>query len=571
MRGRPAVLAALLLGLLTACSTVPTGSAPMQITEAPARPVGEVGIEPMGPVAGASPEEIVRGFVDAAASTVQRHPVARDHLTSDAAATWSDETGITLVGADYATVTTDAGTVVMTGDLVGTVDPRGVFTAASGEVFTHEFVLAEVEGEDRIANPPDGLVMLLPDFERLYDDLAAYFVDPTGQRVVPDPRYVLSGDAQPTTLVQRLLDGPSPALAAGVGNALAGVTLSRAVTVDGATVTVDLAGLRDAAPAQLSQLCAQLVWTLDQLGGTNSVQITAGGDPLPLPGVPTVQRTDDWAAFNPESVPADAAGHYIDAGRLMTVDGEPAPGPAGTGAYGLVSAAVSADPRTSALTAMVGVSVNGPTATLLAGGYGQDLAPQGTAGRFSVPTVAATRPEFWVVRDETTVVRVPSGGSPQPVNAPTLPGQGRATALQLSPDGVRAAVVVSRGDGPALLVGTVVRAEDGPVALRDLREVAPALNGVADVAWRTAGSLMVLATDGGDDGVVPYVVGVDGWGLAEVPTAGLPSQPTALAAAPGQQALVSAGGAVWELSGGTWVTLIRGQQPVPGTEPFYPV
>jgi hypothetical protein len=196
---------------------------------------------------------------------------------------------------------------------------------------------------------------------------------------------------------------------------------------------------------------------------------------------------------------------------------------------------------------------------------------QGTASRYSAPTVAATRPEFWVVRDESAVVRVPAGGSLQPVNAPTLPGQGRATALQLSPDGVRAAVVVSGSNGSALLVGTVVRTDDGSVALRDLREVAPALNGVLDVGWRTAGSLMVLAADGREDGVVPYVVGVDGWGLAEMPTSGLPSQPTALAAAPGQQPLVSAGGSVWELSGGTWVTLIRGQQPVPGTEPFYPV
>ena len=91
MNRRPVVLAALTLGLLTACSTVPTGSSPVQITQAPARPAAEVGIEPVGPAAGAPPEEIVRGFVDAAASTVQRHPVARDHLTPDAAASWSDE------------------------------------------------------------------------------------------------------------------------------------------------------------------------------------------------------------------------------------------------------------------------------------------------------------------------------------------------------------------------------------------------------------------------------------------------------------------------------------------------
>jgi lipoprotein LpqB-like beta-propeller protein/sporulation and spore germination protein len=570
VRRLPAALAALLLALLAACSTVPTGSAPQAITDAEARPTGDVGIEPLGPRAGATTEEIVRGFVDAAASSVNGHPVAVEHLTPEAGATWSDEAGITLVGPDYATVATGSGAVVMTGDQVGTVDPRGVFTAATDTVFTHEFTLTEVDGEWRITNPPDGLVMLVPDFERLYDDLAVYFVDPLQTRVVPDPRYLISGEAQPTTLVQRLVEGPSPALAAGVGNALGGVTLTRAVTVSGSTVVVDLAGLDDLSPQQLAQLSAQLVFTLDQVEGTSSVEVRTNGEPVTTEGVPTVQRTDDWASFSPDSVPADAAGHYLDAGRLMTVDGQPAPGPAGQGVYGLTSAAVSADPRTSALTTMAGVSVAGGTASLLLGPYNGDLAPAVTgASRLSVPTVAATRPEFWVVRDESTVVRVPATGSPQPVNAPTLAGLGRTEVLQLSPDGVRAAVVVSRGDDAVLLVGTVVRSDEGPVALRDLREVAPSLPAVVDVAWRTAGSLMVLA-DGGEDGVVPYVVGVDGWGLSTVPTSGLPSPPTALAAAPGQDALVSAGGAVWGLSGGTWVTLIRGQAPVPGTEPFYP-
>ncbi|PRY51843.1 sporulation and spore germination protein [Geodermatophilus tzadiensis] len=569
MRRLLPVLAA--LALLTGCSTVPTSSAPVQITEASARPAGEVGIEPAEPPAGGTPEEVVRGFIDAAASTVRNHPVARQYLTGEAEDAWSDTSGITLVGPDYATVTTDAGGVVLTGDLLGTVDTRGVFTGSAGEPYTREFTLVEVEGEWRITNPPDGLLMLVPDFERLYDERAAYFLDPTEQRVVPDPRYLLGGEAQPTVLVDRLVEGPSPALAAGVLNALDGVTLTRAVTITGTTVSVDLAGLPDLPAARLAQLCAQLVWTLDQLDGVSSVQVSANGEPLTAEGIPAVQRTDDWVAFDPEAAPADADGHYVDGGRLMTDDGQPAPGPAGEGAYGLTAAAVAADPRTSALTSMVGTSVSEGTATLLAGNYGGDLAPQLTGSRFSTPTVAATRPEFWVVRDETTVVRLPAGGSPQPVNAPTLPAQGRATALQLSPDGVRAAVVVSRGTGgSSLLVGTVVRSDEGPVALRDLRPVAPRLTSVVDVAWPSADRLMVLAGDG-EEGAAPYVVGVDGWGLTEVPTSGLPSPPTSVAAAPGQLPLVSAGGWVWQLSGGTWVTLIRGAQPVPGLEPFYPV
>jgi hypothetical protein len=189
-----------------------------------------------------------------------------------------------------------------------------------------------------------------------------------------------------------------------------------------------------------------------------------------------------------------------------------------------------------------------------------------------MPTVAATRAEIWGVRDGDAVVRVPgAGGPPQAVSTPTLPGLGRAQDLQLSPDGVRAAVVIDGPEGPRLYVGTVVRSEDGGVSLPDLRQVAPSLTQVVDVAWRTSGSLLVLAGDAGEDRIVPYEVGVDGWGLDDVPTAGLPSQPTAVGAAPGRLPLVSAGGTIWELSGGTWVTLVRGQEPLPGTEPFFPL
>ncbi|MDP9430999.1 MAG: LpqB family beta-propeller domain-containing protein [Actinomycetota bacterium] len=574
MTRRGAVLGAALLALVTACSTVPTGSPTVQITQAPERLDGPVGIEPLSPEAGATPEEVVRGFLDAAASTVRGHPVAREHLAPGPRGSWSDDAGITVLGADYATVTTDAGTVLVTGELVGTIDQQGGFTVGGQEVYSREFRLEQVDDEWRISDPPDGLLMLEPDFERLYERRDLYFLDPTGQRVVPDPRYLISGEAQPTVLVERLLDGSSAVLAAGVRNELAGAALGSTVTVSAQAVTVDLTGIADAPPSRLAGLSAQLVWTLGQLPTVRSVEVLVDGNPLNLDGVSPVQTVDTWAALDPDAAPVDAVGHYLVDGALWTATDAPAPapGPAGAGAYGLSSAAVGTDPSTGELIQMVGVTERDGEATLLTGPYGGDLTPVLAGSSLTVPTVAATRQEFWLVRDGSTVVRVSPGGPPQAVNAVTLPGLGRATALQLSPDGVRAAVVVEDGRRQSLHVGTVVRSDDGPVALRDWRQVTPTLSQVVDVAWRTSGSLLVLAGDAGEDGTVPYVVGVDGYGLSSMPTAGLPSQPTHAAAAPERPPLVSAGGTIWEwqVAGGTWVTLVRGQQPQPGTEPFYP-
>ena len=566
-----AVVVTVVLLALSACSTVPMTSPTVQITQAPGRSAEVVGIEPLPPEPGATPDEIVRSFIDAAASVRPGHPVAREHLAPETAGSWSDEAGITVLAPDYATVTTETGAIEVTADQIGTIDERGVFTVGSAETFRRQFTVEQVDDEWRITDPPDGLIILEPDFERLYEQLAAYFVDPTGQRVVPDPRYLITGDAQPTALVQRLLEGPSATLAAGVRNPLSGVQLRTAITVEGQSALVDLTRLPSEPAPMLSEICAQLVWTLTQQRRTSirSVEIRVDGEPVDVEGVPAVQTVDDWAAFDPDAVPLESVGHYLTGGALHTVTtGAPTPGPAGTGVYGLTDAAVSADPRSGELSFLVGVRPEGGGETLLAGPYDGELATVLSGGRLSPPTVAATRSEVWVVRDGTSVVRVQAGGAPQAVTTPTLPGLGVTEVLELSPDGVRAALVVEGPGGPGLYVGTVVRAEDGSVALRDFRGIAPELSQVVDVTWRDSGSLLVLA---GEDRTTPYAVDVDGWGLASVPTAGLPSAPRSIAAAPTRQPLVDAGGTIWQVSGGTWVTLVRGQEPLPGTAPFYPL
>jgi hypothetical protein len=577
LSGRRALTAALLVAVapLTACSTVPTDSPTVVITQAPARVVESVGIEPLPPEPGDSAEGIVRGFIDAAASTVRLHPVARLYLAGEVADSWSDASGISVIGSDLALVTTDEGAVTLTANLIGTVDPRGVFTVAERGVFTRDFRLEQVDGEWRITDPPDGLIMLEPDFRRLYDQLDAYFLDPTEQRVVPDPRYLIRGESQPTVLVERLIEGPSAPLAAGVRNPLSGVQLTQKVTVEGQTATVELSGLPPEPSPLLAQISAQLVWNLQQLDQPRigSVVVVLDGEPLTPAGVPRQQTVEDWASFSPDTVPVDGVGHYILDGALRTVPGgAPTPGLAGTGVYQLSSAAVAADSETGQLSFLVGVRADVVGATLLAGQYGGELVPVLGAGTLSPPTVAGTRTEAWVVRNGSEVVRVPAGGPPQPVAAPTLGGLGRTEELQLSPDGVRAAVVVAGPGGRRLHVGTVVRSDDdGSVVLRDLRDVAPTLAQVTDVGWADSGTLLVLAGDEGEDRIVPYSVGVDGWGVVPLSTSGLPSQPTSLGVAPTRQALVSAADTIWQLAGGTWVTLVRGAEPLPGRAPFYPL
>ena len=570
MRARAAgALLAAVLAVATGCTTVPTSSTPVEITRV-ADPPEDIGVEALPPVAGSSPEEVVRGFIDAMASTTRNHPVARQFLTGEAADSWSDTDSVTVIGADYAPVAGSGDTVALTSGRIGDVDAQGVFTVGAGQVYSYTFAMVQEDGEWRIADPPDGLLLLEPDFTRTYDAVNAYFLDPTGTRVVPDPRFLVSGDSQATALVDKLLTGPSAAVVAGVVNPLAGVELRSNVQVRQQVATVDLTGLPDATADALTVLCAQLVWSLDQLDDVRAVRVLVDGEPVGVQGVPAVQTVDDWASFDPDAVPAVSVAHYVAGGALRPATGEAAPGPAGTGEYQLASVAITADARTNELGTTVGVALSGGAATLLAGPYGGALAPVLSAGSFTVPTTATTRPEVWTVRDGGEVIRIPATGTPQTVSATTLPGLGTARAFQLSPDGVRAAVVVDGPGGGQLLVGTVVRTED-QVAVRDLRAVAPQLSGVVDVAWRTSAGLLVLAGSADENGTTPYEVGVDGWGLDAVSTAGLPAQPTAVAAAPSRAPLVVAGGTLWQRTGGVWTTLVRGQDPVAGQAPTYPL
>ena len=574
-RGTPAALAAAVL-VLAGCSTVPTSSPTVPITQVPSRQDADVGIEPLAPESGASPEEIVRGFIDASASTGRGHPVAREYLTEAAQDSWADDGGVTVIESDFATVTRDEGVVRLSARTVGTVDERGIF-AVVGEPLVRDFTVEQVGEEWRIADPEDGLVILEPDFERVYDQLNAYFLDPTGRRVVPDPRYLVVGEAQPTALVQRLFEGPSPTLRPGVDNPMQGLALRRPVSLDGSTATVDLTGLPSEEDPPLRQISAQLVWTLTQ-ARIRSVEVLVEGEAVSLPQVPRAQTTDNWAAYDPDAVPIDIVGHYVDdVGAVRTADqGEPVPGPAGEGAYGLVSAAAAADPDSGELVFLAGVDPTEEGPRLLAGGYGDPLAEVlGPTESLIAPTVAATRAEIWTVRNDTDVVRIRPGNRPQSVDASVLEELGSVESMQLSPDGVRAALVIDGPGGTTLFVATVVPGD--PVALGELREVNPAIEDVVDVTWRTGDTLMLLADNPPGDAVVPYEVGVDGWGLVQVETAGLPADPTTIAAAPDQEPLVSAGGpdgpapTIWRLVGVTWVTLVQGAPPAPGTEPFYPL
>lgn len=555
------------------CSTVPTDSVPVAITQVGGELGGPVGVEPLSPGRDASPEEIVRGFIESSASTAPGRPVSREYLSAALAQGWDDAAGITVIEPEFSAVTSAPETTVrVTGRRVGTVDRGGIFTPQI-DPFSIELGLVQENDEWRIAELlPPGIFITRTDFDRAYEVRDLYFLDGTGRFVVPDPRFfVRGGQVQSTQLVERLIAGPSDGLEGAVRNLLSDVQLASNVLVTGRRAQVELAQVGQPSNESLEGLSAQLAYTLLGQLSIQSLSVTVDGVSLQLPNIGVVQELSDWASFDPDADAGAITGvaHYIEGGGVRTQDGTPMPGPAGTGVYGLANAAVSIDEENGELLSLAGLATAEQSATLYVGAYGGDLVPVLDGFRLTAPTWSAVAEEVWTVRNGGEVVRIPTGGGPQAVNAPQLAGTGAVRSFQLSSGGARAALIIETGTGAELFIARIERTSD-TITVGEAQRIAPSLTGVVDVAWTSSDSLIVLADDPRGAQVVPYTIGVDGWGITELTTDGLPGPPESVAAAPNRAPLVSAAGTVWQFSLDIWAVLIRGEAPLTGSAPFYP-
>lgn len=568
----PASLTVALCLLISGCATVPTESASVPITQVSGDLDQPVGVEPLSPARGASPEEIVRGFIESTASTAQGRPVSREYLTSERAQSWDDTAGIVVIEPEFSAVTSGPETTVrVTGQRVGNVDRSGIF-APEIETFTYDVPLVQENDQWRIAEPPAGIIITRTNFARVYEQSDIYFLDGTGRFVVPEPRFfVRGGRARSTQLVERLLAGPSPSLAPAVSNPLAGADLASNILVTNRRARVELTNVGERPQQILEGMSAQLAFTLLGQLSIQSLEVSVDGSLLQLPGGGSVQEISDWFSFDPDAIAGaiNGVGHFIDAGAVRTQDGNAIPGPAGDGSYSLTNAAVSIDENSGDLLSLAGLSIGAASSTLYVGPYGGELAPVLSDARLTPPTWSGLADEVWTVRNGSDVTRIPTGAQPQAVPAPELAGTGSVRAFQLSRGGSRAALIMETTAGPALFVAGIVRNAD-TISVTAPRAIAPALTGVRDVSWTSADSLIVLATDPRGQ-VIPYTIGVDGWGTTALTTDGLPGEPDSVAAAPNRAPLVSAAGTVWQfITGDIWAVLIRGQAPLAGTAPFYP-
>ncbi len=483
LRAASALLAAL---VLASCASLPS-SGPVVVEDAPAASASPAPFDfnPPGPREDATPEQIASGFLSALQATPVTTSAAMQFLTAEAAETWRPGRRTLVYGSQR--LVTGVGAVSVLLDDAYELDRAGRWRGAAGEggSVTLRLTMAREDGQWRIADAPDVLVVPQSHVEARYRQFSLYFLDPTMQVLVPEPVYLPAGVQAPTLLVSGVLDGPRDARAERTALP-AELRLGVGVPVDGDGVAqVPLSEeILEVGEDEFEPLLAQLAWTLRQLPEIERLGITVEGTAVELPGGFTSVDVDSFPEYSPVVSGATSDLFGIRGDEIRQVVGTTE-----------ITAAVLAEGGPPTAIGAVGVSLNGRRLAVLdedrANAYlldrdaqdGPVPTPVYAGGELLAPMwdlvgalwlVDRSRGRALVqVGDRSRVLPLPRGFDP--------------IAAALSRDGTRMAWVTPQRDSQQLAVSRVVRRLDGtPVRFARPRAVATGetWNGVRDLAWR---------------------------------------------------------------------------------------
>jgi len=542
--------------VLAACAAIPTGG---PVNEGDAEVAQGKASLPIleGPVPGATPSAIVRGFLAAAVGgSVSGYDVAREFLTPAASNGWDPLAEVTVFDSRQVVPNFDetTGTFTYAVPVAARVDAAGVLTEATpDENRTLEFALTtDGDGNSRIASLDDGIVMSAADFTRYFRPIKLMFASADLVTLVPEVRWFPNNDQIATAAARELVRGSSPWLTDAVRTGFPpGSALNvDAVVVEDGIATVALAPGSAGDASERSLAGEQLLLTLTQLSSVQEVVTTVGN--LPLAG-------DDSAALETAPLPDERAAVIV-GGRLgYWYDNAVTVTPASVGVVpeGASGLALAYD----ALTIAMVVDGSVVTTTALADSTALEAPPADpdAAGGPVIPTTTLVEgrdlvaPSYdahgwlWTAESESsgTVLVVAGDGTLVTLAAPQLAGRS-IQALEMSRDGARLAVLSRAGGGQVLEVMAVERDESGvPLALGQPLALGPAVRESIDLAWLDDVS---VATIGEESGEI-WMVDVGGWTTGVTAVAGGSS----VTARNGVRTLLTVGeGILFARSGTSW-------------------
>jgi len=247
MRRRLAAASVALMALLLAgCAAIPSSGPVQQGDPVPADSSVDLDIVVEGPTAGATQEQILEGFLNAAQSPRNNYQVAREYLTPTFADEWQADAGATIdVLDDREVEVVDDTAIRVDATPAASLRDNGQYEEPESRTpIPLDYRFEQVDGEWRISLAPTGILIDQVSFAQVFREYTLYFFDPTHRYLVPDVRWYAGRDSAQTSIVQALLAGPAEWLAPGVVSAFPeGVRLDPAsVPVAGREASVNLSG-----------------------------------------------------------------------------------------------------------------------------------------------------------------------------------------------------------------------------------------------------------------------------------------------------------------------------------------
>ncbi|WP_221585391.1 LpqB family beta-propeller domain-containing protein [Microbacterium sp. G2-8] len=462
--------------LLVGCAGLPTEGA-VQSGASVAEGVSDARwqFQPDGPDDGESPEAIVLGFLDAAESPADDWSIAREFLSAEAAATWDPERQITVDAVNDREVgdfeespsNAESGFVDVRVTPTATVDDRGEYEIAAEEVRRPlEIRLALEEGEWRIDDLPDGVIVPSGSFESIFSPQSLYYSAP-GDRLVPDVRWFPETSTLAERMVEELVEGgPASWLEVSVSSAFGEDDTVRRVDIDDdhvATVTLSPT-VSEADEARRARMLTQVQTTLAGIG-VEGVRMIAAGEVVDTPpddiastegGSRAIAMTDEGFGY---VVPGEAPQEIPGLSAVMEerfAEGASAEDPATsiTLSADLSQAAVQSE--SEAIWRVRGDGSFQPL-TYEEGWVRPSLDPFDYV--WSAQADAPERLHAWGADDE-------------PVDVTGLGGLTEVADLEVSRDGARIAVAGRIDDQWLLVLAGIRRDDEGqPVGLSNLRQI----------------------------------------------------------------------------------------------------
>lgn len=505
---------------LVGCASIPTSGPVSQVTpsQIPARTTA-ADLSPGPPIPGASADEMIAGFQVAMAAGQPGLAVARKYLTPQAAESWHPEAnGVQIYDAEQDPPQSTADNVQIDARILGRLDPDGRFKLANERV-NQDFKMVRVDGELRISNPPEGLLISQYMFTRYFDPYPVYFLNSHGN-LVPETVHLPISQVTPELVLKALLAGPSSWLAGGVSTALPADTKLNSVALDpNGTTRIDLGDqIARLGEEERRTLGAQLAWTMSSFPRVKAVLLTVNGAPYKMPGqsdsglIELVNQQGFQVLSRPQSpdlfaISNGILGRITDEARFVAVKGE-FDSPSSLATVGL------------SLDAMMLAAVD-TTGTILWLG-----ATDGQIRRISTGLAAMARPQValdraWTVGKDTdgrsTFVRIDEKGQLSLIRAPDI---GEVISFRIDPAGSRIAMVGKSAGKDRLWLAKVDETgiEPGivdPIVVPVANRGTP-LDQIADVVWTGESALTILATDPGTERQTVYTLNPDGADLTQL-------------------------------------------------------